>query len=129
MTDTELLIQTLRSGLGLPYRLNDTAHPNWANVYRLAAQQGVAAIVWDGIEQYIRKGEIGAEQMPDRATKLQWALSVEQTESRYAKQCRAITKLTDIYSAHGIKMLILKGYGLSTLYPTPSHRRCSDIDM
>lgn len=129
MTDTELLIQTLRSGLGLPYRLNDTAHPNWANVYRLAAQQGVAAIVWDGIEQYIRKGEIGAEQMPDRATKLQWALSVEQTESRYAKQCRAITKLTDIYSAHGIKMLILKGYGLSTLYPTPSHRRCSDIDI
>ena len=129
MTDTQLLIQTLRSGLGLPYRLSGLTHPNWAIIYRMATRQGVAAIAWDGIERLMREGAITAEQMPDKATKLQWALAAEQTEKRYKKQCRAIVKLADIYTSNNIKMLILKGYGLSRMYPTPAHRSCSDIDI
>ena len=129
MTDTELLIQTIRSGLGLPIMPIGASHPDWAKIYRMAAQQGVAAIAWDGVQRYLRERNITSEQGIDKGTKLQWALAVEQTEKRYAKQVKAIVKLADIYAEHGIKILILKGYGLSLMYPVPEHRRCSDVDI
>ena len=129
MTDTQLLIQTIRSGLGLPLMPIEASCTNWSNIYRMAAQQGVAAIAWDGVLRYLHEGLITSEQGPDKATKLQWALAVEQTEKRYSKQLKAIAKLADIYNEEGIKMLILKGYGLSLIYPVPEHRRCSDVDI
>ena len=129
MTDTELLIQTIRSGLGVAYTLGDISHASWENVYSLAAQQGVAAIAWDGLQRFVSEGAITPQQMPQKATKLKWALAVEQTERRYAKQHRAIVKLADIFADNGIKMQILKGYGLSLMYPTPHHRSCCDIDI
>lgn len=129
MTDAELLIQTIRSGLCLSYSINELLHPNWAKVYRMAAQQGVAAIAWNGVQRLMNEGVITEEQAPDRVTKLQWALSTDQTEKRYNKQYRVITKLAEIYGAENIKMLILKGYGLSRMYPIPEHRSCSDIDI
>ena len=129
MTDTQLLIQTIRSGLGLPLMPIEASCTNWSNIYRMAAQQGVAAIAWDGVLRYLHEGLITSEQGPDKATKLQWALAVEQTEKRYSKQLKAIAKLADIYDEDGIKMLILKGYGLSLMYPVPEHRRCSDVDI
>lgn len=127
----KILLSLLRAALSpeqARHTSTDTCN-NWTDVYRMAAQQGVAAIAWDGVQQLINKGVITKEQAPDRVTKLQWALSTEQTEKRYSKQCRAITKLADIYSSEGIDMLILKGYGLSLMYPTPQHRSCSDIDI
>ena len=129
MTDTQLLIQTIRSGLGLPLMPIEGSQPNWSNIYHMAARQGVTAIAWDGVQRYLHEGLITSEQGPDKATKLQWALAVEQTEKRYSKQLKAIAKLADIYNEEGIKMLILKGYGLSLIYPVPEHRRCSDVDI
>ena len=40
MTDTKLLIQTLRSGLNLPATLTDTGYYNWEKVFHLAPDQG-----------------------------------------------------------------------------------------
>lgn len=129
MTDTKLLIQTLRSGLNLPATLTDTGYYNWEKVFHLASKQGVAAIAWDGLQKFIAEGSITSAHMPDKSIKLQWALLADKTEKRYAKQHKAIVKLADIYAESGIKMLILKGYGLSLMYPVPQHRRCSDVDI
>ncbi|MBQ2784067.1 MAG: nucleotidyltransferase family protein [Alistipes sp.] len=101
----------------------------WSEVYKMAAEQGVAAIAWRGVQQLISEGVIPADKAPDRATKLRWALHTEQTAERYRKQRNTIIKLCDIYSEAGIKMLILKGYGISLLYPHPEDRACCDIDI
>lgn len=104
-------------------------HVSWAEVYRLSAAQGVAAIAWDGLQRLIAEGVISPEQAPDRATKLQWALSTERCEKRYRRQTEVIGRLAEIYATADIRMMMLKGYGISLCYPRPEHRSCSDIDI
>lgn len=126
-----ILIGLLKAGLGVKVNIaaDECEDIDWQAIYRAAAEQGVAAIVWDGIEKLIAEGCISPAASPQRAVRLQWALAVEQTEARYAKQRRAIVHLADIYAEEHIAMMILKGYGLSLLYPRPEHRACSDIDI
>ena len=131
MLNRDILLSLLKAALSPEQATPTTIDTcdNWTEVYRMAAQQGVAAVAWDGVQRFVNEGVIAKEQTPDRVAKLQWALSTEQTEKRYAKQCRAITKLADIYAKEGINMLILKGYGISRMYPVPHHRSCSDVDI
>ena len=126
---TTFLIITIKAGIGIETIPKIQEVICWPEVYRMAAQQGVAAIAWDGVQRLMNEGVITKEQAPDRVTKLQWALSTDQTEKRYNKQRCVITKLAEMYGAEDIKMLILKGYGLSRMYPIPEHRSCSDIDI
>lgn len=99
------------------------------DLYALAARQGVLALAWDGLQILEREGLITAEQMPQRNLKLQWAYNVEQIEARYEKQRKTIAQLARFYTDHGIRMMLLKGYGLSLCYPKPKHRPCGDIDI
>ncbi|MBQ1204356.1 MAG: nucleotidyltransferase family protein [Alistipes sp.] len=105
------------------------ATPDWGAIYRLATRQGVLAIAWDGLELLMREGALTAEQQPPRALRLQWAVNVAQIEKRYRKQEQALTHLAAFYDANNIRMLVLKGYGLSLSYPRPEHRPCGDIDI
>lgn len=95
----------------------------WKQLYKTAAEQGVLALAYDAI-----KG-LPADVQPPRGLRLQWAVNVEQIEQRYAKQERAIADLAAFYAEHGLKMMLLKGYGLSRNYPIPSHRPCGDADI
>ena len=101
---------------------------DWPTVYRVATEQGVAAIAWDGLTRMRNEGLLSPEMDIPRTLKLQWAMQVEQIEKRYAKQKQAIEALCSFYAEHDIDMMILKGYGLSVLYPKPNHRPCGDID-
>lgn len=123
------IITLLQEGLNIPTNVKIRHAIDWAKLYQQASRQGVAAIAWDGLQRMIEDGAIEAEQLPDRATKLRWAMSVEQTEKRYAKQLRVIDKLATTLADQDIKIMILKGYGLSLCYPTPRHRACSDVDI
>ena len=105
------------------------ATPDWGTIYRLATRQGVLAIAWDGLELLMREGALTAEQQPPRALRLQWAVNVAQIEKRYRKQEQALAHLAAFYDANNIRMLVLKGYGLSLSYPRPEHRPCGDIDI
>lgn len=102
---------------------------DWSSLYSLSATQNVAAIVWDYIQQAIGDGKLSAKNQPAKALRLQWALSTEQIEKKYALQRSVIAKLAQLFAPHNIKMMILKGYGLSLNYPVPNHRPCSDIDI
>ncbi len=101
----------------------------WHEVYRLSQVQGVAAIAWDGLQRLMAEGLVGEGCTIERQTKLQWALAAENTAKRYNKQARTIARLADMYNEADIRMMILKGYGLSKCYPYPEHRSCSDIDI
>ena len=98
-------------------------------LFSTSAQQNISAIVWDNIQQAISDGIIPIEQQPTKAQKIQWALATEQVESKYARQKAVIAKLARFFAEHDIKMMILKGYGLSLNYPVPNHRPCSDVDI
>ena len=106
-----------------------TNHVDWSGLNAISAQQNISAIVWDNIQQAIADELIPIEQQPTKAQKIQWALATEQVERKYARQKAVIAKLARFFAEHDIKMMILKGYGLSLNYPVPNHRQCSDIDI
>lgn len=102
---------------------------NWSKIFSISANHNISAIVWDYIQQQIAEGKLSSEQLPTKAQKIQWALVTEQVEKKYAKQKQVIVKLAHFFAEHKIKMMILKGYGLSLNYPVPNHRPCSDVDI
>ena len=102
---------------------------NWSHIYTTSTKHNISAVVWDYFQQAIGEGVISQEQLPTKMQKIQWALAVEQIEKKYVRQRGVIAKLAKLFVSHNIKMMILKGYGLSLNYPVPNHRPCSDVDI
>lgn len=127
--DTLYFFRLIRSGAGLGAApVSDTADTavtpgSWERIYRMAADHGLSAVVWDGICR------LPAAQHPPRETRIRWALSAEKLEERYRHQQQTASKLAARFSEEGLRMLLLKGLGLSRDYPIPEHRECGDIDI
>lgn len=95
----------------------------WVQCYRLAVRQGVVALAWEGIER------MTLEYAPPLDVRLSWALLEKKQVATYRKHCRVVNELTRLYAQHGIATVVLKGVGLSRLYPVPAHREGGDIDI
>lgn len=102
--------------------------PDWPSVYRLATEQGVLAIAWDGYTRLLQEGQIPTEWQMPRMLKLQWAMNVDKIERRYAQQKNAAADLACHYAQASIRTVVLKGFAVSAVYPIPSHRECGDLD-
>jgi hypothetical protein len=101
----------------------NATNADWKACYKLSAVQGVMAIAWDAV------AKLPAEQMPPVAVRLSWATAVEHYEKQYSRYCAVAGELSAVFAEHGISTVLLKGIGLSTLYPVPSHREGGDIDI
>ena len=119
----DTFLTLVRLGIGhyanpLPERVD------WVSIQTLAGQQGLSAIVIDGIEK------LPEEKRPPKMALLQWIGEVLQNyESRYAAYQKTITEMAVFYNTHGFKMMVLKGYACSLEWPKPDHRPCGDIDI
>lgn len=96
---------------------------DWKSCYQLAVKHGVMAVAWDGLQL------LPAGLQPSRPIKLSWAVAVRNYEERYERYCNTAAELSSLYAGHGIAMVQLKGVGLSSYYPVPSHREGGDIDI
>lgn len=127
--DTLYFIRLVSSGAGLGAApVSDTAGTavtpgSWERIYRMAADHGLSAVAWDGICR------LPTAEQPLRETRIRWALSAEKLEERYRHQQQTASKLAARFSEEGLRMLLLKGLGLSRDYPIPEHRECGDIDI
>lgn len=101
----------------------DVLEEEWKQCYKLAAEHGVMALAWDGL-QYIVEDCIMSKTL-----KLSWALAVQNYEERYEVFCQVADELSKFYASHEIGMIQLKGVGFSAYYPIPSHREGGDIDI
>lgn len=66
---------------------------------------------------------------PLKLQKTQWLGSSLTIERIYEQHKHVMSELAAFYRAHGIKMFVAKGYGLSLNYPVPNHRPLGDIDI
>ena len=126
MNTSDVLCVLVQLGLWNTADCNPIPDTNWDAVSKLAFQHGVGAIVFDGI-QYCYDKKIPIDM--GTQTKLEWIGFVHQLEVEYQKQLDTIASLAKFYQKHGIRMMVLKGYGLSLNYPKPNHRPCSDLDI
>ncbi len=123
------LLQLVRIGIHPDAELEPTpADVDWASVAELASAQMVKAIAWDGYARLYEAGMVTVDM--DRNLKKQWvAVVIQSFEQHYAVYRTKIGHLASFYSRYGIRMLLLKGYGLSLNYPLPMHRPCGDVDF
>lgn len=95
----------------------------WAKVMEEATRQGVQGICFDALEL------LPGEHRPDKAVLLEWFGQVVHLERLYESHRKAIDALSCFYQQNGIKMMLLKGYGLSLYWPKPEHRPVGDMDI
>lgn len=100
---------------------NRMSADDWGGVHELALRQGVSAIVFDAVTE--------AGIAIPRPIKMRFISAVANIENEYAAKLKTAARLAEIYRQNGIRMMILKGLGLSQLYPRPNHRPCCDIDI
>jgi hypothetical protein len=97
---------------------------DWKSIKQIADEQGLSAIVLDGIEK------MPENMRPPQAILLQWIGEVlQEYEARYQAYEKAIGDLAGFYNSHGFKMMVMKGYACSLDWPKPEHRPCGDIDI
>jgi hypothetical protein len=100
---------------------------NWTAVKALADEQGLSAVVLDGIEELRAKN---LELRVPQVLLLEWIGEVQVSyEYQYKLYKDAIAELAGWHNAHGFKMMVLKGYACSLDWPRPEHRPCGDIDI
>jgi hypothetical protein len=120
------LLSLVRYGLGKEGEPVIPEVADWEGLFKLAQAQGLTAVALDGINICYEKGrDIGI----DLKTKMEWIGAVCQMESVYKQYVQHVKGLSSFYQSHGIRMMVLKGYGLSLNYPRPNHRPTGDIDI
>lgn len=122
-------LSLVRLGIGHPVA-NVPETIDWKSMQALASEQGLSAIVLDGVQGLVDRGWLVEGRSMDKALKKQWIGTVIQSYEWKWEDCRKqIGKLASFYNGHGYKLMVVKGYGLSLNYPVPQHRPCGDIDI
>lgn len=123
MNSKETFLHIVRLGIGhsADYISEEI---DWSIIQALAEQQGLYAVVLDGVEK------LSSSQRPPQAFLLELIGEVLQNyEHRYSEYCRTIAKMAGFYNSHGFKMMVLKGYACGLNWAKPNHRPYGDIDI
>ena len=122
--NSEVFLDLIRLGLGHTRGCGSPLCVNWDRIEPLAAQQGLSAILVDGIEK------LPDTQRPPKDVLLQWiGETLQGYEYRYEQYKQEISELASFYNSQGYKMMVLKGYACAINWPKPEHRPCGDIDI
>ncbi len=135
-----ILFSLLRLGIGttapddsVAKELLRLSMEQWKTVMALAEKQGMAAIVFDGVQRlYDEYGKEISAAKNQYAEWMKWVFTCTGTMSQYEQRCLAqrkvIAELADIWAKEDISMMVFKGQANASLYPNPIHRPTGDID-
>lgn len=96
---------------------------DWDKLMDMASAHRIIPWVWEGI------CKLPDDQKPPRIQRINFALSAQAVWEQYRCQQQLLNKLIGICNRQGIRLLLLKGIGLSQLYPNPQSRVSEDIDI
>lgn len=129
-SSASILLSILRQDDSI--RLEQVTAQEWQQVIDLAFSQSVDAISVDGYHKCLDSGTMECLLETDESLedlKFEWFGSVLQAEEDYRCFTETISSLAKIFAENGLKMMVLKGFGLSQDYPIPAHRSLGDIDI
>lgn len=121
---THLFFQLLQVAIGNRERLeqNPTAG-QWMRLYEMSMRQTLVGVAFDGIER------LPEEQYPEKELIMKWWANTNGIEKQNRKMNATAYKVEQNFKNAGFRSCILKGQGVSTLYPNPMRRQCGDIDI
>ena len=123
----ESFIQLVRLGIGYTDTTEITDSVDWVEVKTLAEQQGLSAVVLDGIGRFKSLNFQGV-QGPPQELLLEWIGETLQNESIYETQQKEAVKMAGLFQNNVIRTYVLKGSVVAECYPKPSHRPSVDMD-
>ena len=101
---------------------------HWLRLGEIAQEQGVLGVMLDGIDRLESTGYDATREL-SKELKLEWIGNVlNGYEARNHHQLAVITELQQRWSESGLRMMVMKGQAIGTLYPNPKHRSPGDID-
>lgn len=118
----DALLQLVRLGIGTSKDAKISKDIDWESVEALAKQQGLFAVLFDGIEQ------LPSSLRPPLTTWLRWIGAVQLEEARYNHQWNEASKMAQLFLQNGIRTYVLKGEVVAECYPKPEHRISADFD-
>lgn len=106
---------------------------DWAEIIKSSNSQAVTALVIDGLQNYIESNPgcnpFVNETVGDKMKRIQWLGNIVAFERMYAKHEKTMANLAQLYATKDLRMMVLKGYGLSLDWPVPNHRSVGDLDI
>ena len=96
---------------------------DWESIKRLAEEQAVLALVYDGITLLPKSC------VPDKNVLLEWFVHVAYIEQENKRLNDGIAEIVGRYNAKSISPVLLKGQGIAQYYRNPLHRIAGDIDL
>ena len=126
----EALFKLLRIALGGETDLSVPEGVDWPALVALATEQGVAALAHDGLQKcYEADPRLSLPLDRElKAVKYDWFGATLNVEVECDKQWKAVSALGELFSAAGLRTLVLKGFALGECYPVPQHRYSCDFD-
>lgn len=124
LSNKDTFLQIIRLGIGNAKVAQIPGNVDWSDLETFAAQQGLSAILVDGVEKFPEG------QRPPKPVLLQWiGETLQGYEYRYELYLRTIAEMAAFYNEHGFRMMVLKGYACCLDWPKPEHRPVGDIDI
>ena len=96
---------------------------SWENVFRLARQQTVTALAFEGLRR------LPDPLFPSEALLLRWAAETDAIERRNRKMNQALEQLYEMFRQQGLNPVLQKGQSVARFYEHPLWRECGDIDL
>lgn len=99
------------------------ADVDWREVLKLAFEQSVIAVVFDGI------CKLSKELMPPLKMKMHVISTVQSIEESSRMMNKLSSEISGIFGDMGLKPVLMKGQAFASEYPNPLHRQSGDIDL
>ena len=124
MQQTEILLELLRAGvLDCQPEMPQGVEIDWDALMDNASNHNILAWVWDGI------CKLPLEQQPPRQQRINWGLSAQEVWDAYYHRKKVLEEMVGICRENNVRLLLLKGIGVSEVYPKPQSRPSGDIDI
>ena len=100
----------------------------WRPFINFAAEQNCVAVALDGLVR-LTDANPTMHLSLEKKDSLLWYSYAAKVKSHYDNVLRTTARLNNLFTANGIRMMVMKGYSLSLDYPEPHSRYGGDIDI
>ncbi|WP_448137031.1 nucleotidyltransferase family protein [Sphingobacterium siyangense] len=121
----DIFFQLLRIGLWGKGRLSMTqpmTSEDWNTIRKYAINHTVEGIIYDSFSF------LEEQQLPPQSLRMKWVVRMDNIERQNEKMNTVIAEQFTLFSAMGLRPILLKGQGIASCYRIPNHRTCGDVD-
>lgn len=125
--EQDIILKLIRKAVEPSFSWLIKDNVDWKAIIDISLKQGVVGITFDSYKEF--RDSINSKYAPNEVVVMTWYGYTNILEKKYEIHKTAIDKLSSFYQQNGIKLILLKGLGLSLYWPIPKHRPSDDMDI